>query len=112
MAAPHHQIKARGRTHWPDCGFLQGMPHMTSIYRTALNELAGVFDKIRDTEVDRALDTAILQGRDEIRIIHGIGKGILKKMISDMLKDHPSVKGTRDAEIRDGGKGVTIVLMK
>jgi 6-phospho-3-hexuloisomerase len=56
MAAPHHQIKARGRTHWPDCGFLQGMPHMTSIYRTALNELAGVFDKIRDTEVDRALE--------------------------------------------------------
>ncbi|MDI6807967.1 MAG: endonuclease MutS2 [Candidatus Eisenbacteria bacterium] len=64
------------------------------------------------SEVDRALDTALLQGKDEIRIIHGIGKGILKKTISDMLKSHPSVKEIRDAEIRDGGKGVTIVLVK
>jgi DNA mismatch repair protein MutS2 len=63
-------------------------------------------------EVDKALDAALLQGKDEIRIIHGIGKGILKKMISDMLREHPSVKEIRDAEIRDGGKGVTIVLMK
>ncbi len=63
-------------------------------------------------EVDKFLDEALLSGLDNIRVIHGIGSGTLKREIRKHLKTLPFVKGYRDGGEREGGSGVTVVKFK
>ncbi len=58
------------------------------------------------------LNHAVLGGLRELVIIHGIGEGILLKVIRNYLKDHPLVKEFRNGEQSEGGGGVTIVTLK
>jgi len=50
-------------------------------------------------------------GVDSARIIHGKGKGILRDRMKRWLKDQPTVKEFRLGELREGGTGVTIVVL-
>lgn len=63
-------------------------------------------------KVDKFLDEAALAGHAEVRIVHGIGKGALKKALAEFLAGHPHVESTREAERQHGGAGVTIVEIK
>ncbi len=63
-------------------------------------------------EVDKYLDDVYLAGFGKVRIIHGIGKGKLKKAIQNMLKDHPHVSSFRTGDPKEGGEGVTVVEVR
>ncbi|MHA2615276.1 MAG: endonuclease MutS2 [bacterium JZ-2024 1] len=60
-------------------------------------------------EVDRWLNHSFLAGRTSGKILHGIGKGVLKKEIRQFLSTHPLVKKVRSGEISEGGEAVTYV---
>jgi DNA mismatch repair protein MutS2 len=62
--------------------------------------------------VERQIDAALLQGVNEMKIIHGKGTGVLRKRISNLLSEHLAVKSFRLGEIWEGGSGVTIVRLK
>lgn len=62
-------------------------------------------------EVDRALDRALLAGHHELRVIHGVGKGVLRQAISRHLVDHPQVAGQRLGLHGEGGRGVTVAVL-
>jgi DNA mismatch repair protein MutS2 len=62
--------------------------------------------------VDKAIDSASLAGASELRIIHGKGTGQLGRGIREFLRDHPQVAGTAQAGDREGGSGVTIIILK
>ena len=63
-------------------------------------------------KVDKFLDEAVLAGHAEVRIVHGIGKGALKKALAEFLASHPHVESTREAERQHGGAGVTMVTLR
>ncbi len=63
-------------------------------------------------KVDAFIDKAALQGLGTVRIIHGIGRGILKRAVYDMLRNDPRVADVHPGEPAVGGDGVAIVRLK
>lgn len=63
-------------------------------------------------EVDQALDRAVLASFAEVRIIHGIGRGVLKAAVERHLRTHPQVESQRMGEGREGGRGVTVARLR
>ena len=60
--------------------------------------------------IERYLNDASLSGMKEVRIIHGVGAGILAKAIREFLEDHPLVGTFRKGNEDEGGEGVTVVV--
>jgi DNA mismatch repair protein MutS2 len=62
--------------------------------------------------VDKFLDQAYMAGRFRLRVIHGHGKGILRKSLHEMFASHPHVEKFYLAPPHEGGAGATIVELK
>jgi DNA mismatch repair protein MutS2 len=62
--------------------------------------------------VDKFLDQAYVARRFRLRIVHGHGKGILKKSLQEMFSSHPHVEKFYAAPPEEGGTGATIVELK
>jgi DNA mismatch repair protein MutS2 len=62
--------------------------------------------------VDQALDGAVLSGLGELRIIHGVGKGILRAVVERHLRGHPQVATQRLGGVGEGGRGVTMARLR
>jgi DNA mismatch repair protein MutS2 len=58
------------------------------------------------------LDDAILLGQGEVRILHGKGEGVLRKVVRDLLKRTPGVSSFADEHVDRGGDGITVVVLK
>lgn len=58
------------------------------------------------------LDQAVLGGLKEIKIIHGVGTGILRKFVQNALKEDANVESIRDGIYGEGERGVTFALLK
>ncbi|WP_022853892.1 endonuclease MutS2 [Thermodesulfatator atlanticus] len=59
--------------------------------------------------LEKALDTAFLQGKTRLTIIHGLGTGRLMRAVRSFLKGHAQVASMRPGESFEGGEAVTIV---
>lgn len=55
------------------------------------------------------IDDALLVGMSRVRILHGTGTGILKKLIREYLKSNPAVHSFQDEHVDFGGSGITVV---
>lgn len=63
-------------------------------------------------KVDAFLDKAVLQGFKRVVVIHGVGRGILKKAIHEFLAKDPRVEDFHPGEPARGGDGMTVVMLK
>jgi DNA mismatch repair protein MutS2 len=63
-------------------------------------------------EVDKFLDSASMASVDRVRIVHGHGMGILRKVIGEMLASNPHVEKYYPATPAEGGTGATVVELK
>jgi len=63
-------------------------------------------------EVRNFIDQAVVLGLEEIKIIHGIGGGILLKAIREYLKTDKNVLEFRRGKYGEGENGVTIIKLK
>ena len=63
-------------------------------------------------DVQRYIDNAVAAGRSDVRIIHGKGEGILKKLVHEYLNKRKEVDSYELAPIEQGGAGCTVVKFK
>lgn len=63
-------------------------------------------------EVEFFIDQAIVNNLVEVKIIHGVGEGILLKSIRNYLKNNKNVDEFRRGKYGEGENGVTIVKLK
>lgn len=63
-------------------------------------------------DLERFIDDAVLGGVHRVRIVHGKGEGILRRLVHDYLKRRKEVDSFRMAEAGEGGDGVTVAVMK
>jgi DNA mismatch repair protein MutS2 len=63
-------------------------------------------------EVDKFLDSASMASVDRVRIVHGHGMGILKRVIGELLATNPHVEKYYPATPAEGGTGATVVELK
>ena len=61
--------------------------------------------------VNNFIDEAILLGIKQVRIVHGKGYGILRKLVRTELKANKFVAHCHDEQVELGGDGVTIVTL-
>ncbi len=83
--------------------------------RTNFNSTLDIRGKRVDEVIsilDQFLDTAILLGQAELKILHGKGEGVLRKVVRDHLKGFKAVASVKDEHIEQGGDGITVVILK
>jgi DNA mismatch repair protein MutS2 len=76
-----------------------------------INVIGTTAEEARD-RVDKFLDEAFLARRYRLRVVHGHGKGILRKTLHEMFAAHPHVEKFYAAPQNEGGTGATIVELK
>ena len=69
-------------------------------------KLLGMYGDEAIDSVDKFLSDALVNGINEVQIIHGTGGGILSKLVSEFLSSHPKIKKFYKMP---GNFGVTIV---
>ena len=62
--------------------------------------------------VDKFLDDAALDGKPNVRIIHGYGTGALRGGLADFLSAHPLVETIHAEAEERGGNAVTVAELK
>jgi DNA mismatch repair protein MutS2 len=63
-------------------------------------------------EIERYLDKAIMMGFGTLKILHGKGDGILRKLIREYLRKYSEVDRMEDEHADRGGDGITYVYLK
>jgi len=76
-----------------------------------INVIGKRAEEARD-EVDKFLDSASMASVDRVRIVHGHGMGILRRVIGEMLATNPHVEKYYPAPPAEGGTGATVVELK
>lgn len=86
-----------------------------------LNEKRANFNSNLDIRGNRAeeviprletwVDEAAMFGASELRIVHGKGNGVLREVVRNYLKTHPSVSHFEEEHIERGGSGVTLAYL-
>ncbi len=76
-----------------------------------LNVIGRTADEATD-EVERYVDQAFLAGLPRVRIVHGTGMGVLRRVLREYLKRHPHVVSVVEPPFNEGGQGATVVELR
>ena len=61
--------------------------------------------------IEEYLEQCLQAGFREVRIIHGRGTGVQRKIVRSILEKHPAVLSFRDAPPEAGGWGATFAVL-
>lgn len=80
-------------------------------FSTELN-IIGVRGEEALDKLQKYIDDAWTLGFKQVKIVHGKGYGILRKLVREYLKKSRLVESVSDDHISSGGDGVTIVMLR
>ena len=63
-------------------------------------------------KLEKFLDQALISGLNQIYVIHGKGAGILRRTLTEYLRNHRDVASVRLGDFNEGGAGVSVVKLK
>jgi DNA mismatch repair protein MutS2 len=92
-------------------GVTVSMAHPEDTVRSELNVIGRTVDEATG-EVEAYLDRAFLAGLPRVRIVHGMGMGVLRKALRSMMERHPHVALVAEASPSEGGAGATVVDLR
>jgi DNA mismatch repair protein MutS2 len=78
---------------------------------TEINVIGRTVEEATDA-VEKFLDQAFLEGVPQVRIVHGVGMGILRKALRTYLGNHPQVDKVSEPPQNEGGAGATVVELR
>jgi len=107
IAASATPAKRRGGVNLSTVSTSDDSDYMTS----EINVIGRTADEA-ESEVDRFVERAFLAGLPRIRVVHGVGMGILRRTLRDFLKNHPHVTSIAEPPYNEGGQGATIVELR
>jgi DNA mismatch repair protein MutS2 len=103
-------------------GIIPPAPLPVRLGSIQLNEKRASYSPVLDVRGKRAeevipvliqfLDTSVLLGQAEIKILHGKGEGVLRKIVRDELKKYKPVVSFSDEHVERGGDGITVAILK
>ena len=79
--------------------------------RAEINLIGRTADEATD-ELQNFLDRAFLAGLPRIRVVHGVGMGVLRRTLRAYLQRHPQVASIAEPPHHEGGAGVTLAELK
>jgi len=85
-------------------------PELAPVHQE-INVIGQRAEEARDA-IDEFLDRAVMATASRVRIVHGHGMGVLKRMVAEMLGKHPHVSRFYPATQQEGGAGATIVELR
>jgi len=108
MRVPLSQLKRRGDT--PKLK-VKPKPKKATVSveksgATVSVKLLGMYADEAIERVDKFLSDALVNGLNEVQIIHGTGGGVLSKLVSEFLKQHPKIQKFYRMP---GNLGITVV---
>ncbi len=62
--------------------------------------------------VDKFLDNALVHNYSTVRIVHGVGTGVLRNGVKNLLEKHPHVVSYRSGGPQEGGMGATVAFFE
>jgi dsDNA-specific endonuclease/ATPase MutS2 len=62
--------------------------------------------------VEEYIEQCVQAGIYEVRIIHGRGTGVQRRIVQSLLAKHPRVASFKDAPAEAGGWGATVVALR
>lgn len=62
-------------------------------------------------KVAEHIDNALMLGVSTVRVLHGTGYGVLRKMIREYLSQQADVESFRDEHLDNGGSGITVIAL-
>ena len=62
-------------------------------------------------KLDEFLSNALVAGYDEVLVYHGIGTGILSRLVKEYLQQHPKIISFDDAPANMGGFGAKVIKL-
>jgi DNA mismatch repair protein MutS2 len=96
---------ARGR------GVTVSIAHPEEMVRPEINVIGRTVEEATG-EVEQYLDRAFLAGLPRVRIVHGMGMGVLRKALRALMERHPHVALVGEAGPSEGGAGATVVDLR
>lgn len=104
-AAPAGPSLPRGVT-------LERRPEPAGAKHSGTIDLRGVLVEDALPRLDKFLDDASLEGLDQVRLLHGVGSGRLRRAVREHIAAHPHVRAFENAAEDQGGEGATIVTLR
>jgi DNA mismatch repair protein MutS2 len=92
-------------------GVTVSIAHPEESVRPELNVIGRTVEEATG-EVEQYLDRAFLAGLPRVRIIHGMGMGVLRKALRALMERHPHVALVAEAGPNEGGAGATVVDLR
>ncbi len=85
--------------------------HSASDFKSSL-DIRGMRREEAMREVESFIDKALIVNASRIKIIHGVGDGILQKTVRQILKGANFIESIRYEEPEYGGTGISIIELK